>query len=54
MIKNLNDLFTFICLIVIMIISIRIFVISIVTKKNNDSKVNRFSLIKDYIDNEEE
>ena len=55
MIKNLNDLLTFICLIILTLLSFRVFLTVFVAKKGNDSSgVSKIVLIRDYIDNEEE
>lgn len=55
MIKNLNDLLSAIVLLALLIYSIRIFAWSFFKRDDNyGNKVNRWQLIKDYIDNEEE
>lgn len=54
MIKNLNDLLSLIVLIVLFITSIRVFAWSFFKRDDAGLKVNRWQLLKDYIDNEEE
>lgn len=55
MIKNLNDLISVFTLLLLVLFSIRILVFSFVTKNTKEKeKVNRFRLIREYIDNEEE
>lgn len=56
MIKNLNDLITFICLIAIILFSLRIMFMTFFAKRNNEviDNESKLTLIRDYIDNEEE
>ena len=55
MIKNLNDLLSVFILIILTIISFRIFVWSIINKDDkDDNDISRWELIKEYNDNVEE
>ena len=55
MIKNLNDLLSLIVLVLIFVYFLRIFIWSQIKKGKNESiSIDRWQLIKDYIDNEEE
>ena len=57
MIKNLDDLLSLLVLIIITIISLRLFIWSFVKTNgsdDSDNNINKWQLIKDYIDNIEE
>ena len=55
MIKNLNDLLSFIVLILMTVFSLRFFVWSLFGSDDNAEKdINKWQLLKDYIDNTEE
>lgn len=54
MIKNLNDLLSLVILIIFTLFSVRLLVFAFVTKGEEDNKVSRWKLLKEYNDNEEE
>lgn len=55
MIKNLNDTISLLVLAILLIYSIRVFIWAFVRKEDNSLQgINRWQLIKDYNDNEEE
>lgn len=55
MIKNLNDVFSILVLIFLVIYSIRILMWSFIEEKDDiDKNISRWKLIKEYLDNEEE
>lgn len=55
MIKNLNDLLSIIVLALLLLLSLRIVAFVFIKKDEQElAGINKFELIKDYIDNEEE
>ena len=55
MIKNINDLISAIVLLILFVSSIRFFIWTFINRDDEDkTKVNKWQLIKEYIDNEEE
>lgn len=54
MIKNLNDLLSALILLVLAGFSIRLFVWAFIRKDEDNNDINKWELIKEYIDNEEE
>lgn len=54
MVKNINDLLSAVVLILLASASIRLFVWAFIHKEDDSADANKWQLIKDYIDNEEE
>lgn len=55
MIKNLNDLLSIVVLVALLFLSVRILIYVFIKKEDYElTGINRFELLKDYIDNVEE
>lgn len=54
MIKNINDVFSLISLIIVVFFAFRFFIGSLITNESNDESYSKRYLLSNYLDNEEE